>query len=82
MIGGPGWADFAALGGKLALDLCCGVAEVRSDAFFEVTFPDAFDGKIADVAGFGENFAEELAFGGVKQRMRGQDFGERRERAA
>src|ERR1700690_1340877 len=52
------------------------------DALVKIAFADTDHRQIATLAGFGENFAEELAFGSVQQGMCSQNFRQRRKRPA
>jgi hypothetical protein len=68
--------------GNLSRDARGCFAECCAGAFFEVALAEAGDGNVEALACFCEGFAEEFAFCGVKQRMRGENLCERRERAA
>src|SRR6185369_6106704 len=50
------------------------------DALLDVFLPDAGDSDSVLLEGIAHHAAEELTFGGVNQRMRREDFGQRRQR--
>jgi hypothetical protein len=82
LVGGPGGAECAAQ----ELDFVFDSGGVAAETFFERDFEIALfyfgDGDGIGFAGSGEGVAEELAFGGVEERVGGEDFFEWREGAA
>jgi hypothetical protein len=70
-------------GGEMdfVLYLGCVAAELFLERDFEVALFYFGNGDGVGFAGFGEGVAEELAFGGVEERVGGEDFFEGREGA-
>ena len=74
LVGGPWGADVAAEVLDFVFDLGRGAAELFCERDFKVALFCFGDRDGVGVAGFGEGFAEEDAFGGVEERVGGKDF--------